>query len=208
VGTSLLALSLSAKGDDPVFYALTLGLAGTWAAAALASGPVPAGAVFTRPGFRSIAEPVLSGLGTFALSYGAARLSRRSPLLNRAISSVLGYVDTGPTSLVVLTACVNGIAEELFFHGAVWDEAGPQWPVGKTAVVYTASTAATRNPALVIAAAATSLVFGQQRRQSGGVVAPALSHVLWSVLMLTVLPPVFRDQRAGQPRLSFRRGKR
>ena len=197
-GTGLLAVSLSADGDDPLFYALTLGLAGTWAAGALASGPVPAGTVLTWPGWRSVAEPVLTGVGTFGLCYAAARLSRRSPLLNRAISSVLSYVDTGPASLVLLTACVNGAAEELFFHGALWDELGPRLQASKTALVYTAATAATGNPALVIAAAVTSLIFGQQRRRSGGVVAPALAHVLWSALMLTVLPPMFRDSPASQ----------
>lgn len=195
VGTGLVALSLSAEGDNPLFYVLALGLAGTWAAGALASGPVPPGAVLTRSGARSVAEPVLTGIGTFGLFYAAARLARRSPLLDRAISSVLRYVDTGPASVVLLTACVNGAAEELFFHGALWDEAGSRRPVGKTALVYTACTAATRNPALVIGAAATSLIFGRLRRRSGGVAAPALAHVTWSVLMLTVLPPVFRAPR-------------
>lgn len=195
VGTALVALSLSTEGDNPLFYSFALGLAGTWAAGALASGPVPAGAVFTRPVGRSVAEPVLAGIGTFGLFYAAARLARRSPLLDRAISSVLRYADTGPTSLVVLTACVNGVAEELFFHGAMWDEAGKRYQVGKTALVYTASTAATRNPALVVGAAATSLIFGQLRQRSGGVAAPALAHVTWSALMLTVLPPVFRAPR-------------
>jgi uncharacterized protein YbjT (DUF2867 family)/membrane protease YdiL (CAAX protease family) len=191
--TGLLFLSLSAEADDPLFYALTLGLAGAWTAGALASGPVPGGAVLTRPGWRTLADPVLTGAGTFGLFYSAARLARRSPLLNRAISSVLGYVDTGPTGLVLLTACLNGAAEELFFHGAMWDEAGPRRPASKTALVYTASTTVTRNPALVIGAAATSLIFGQLRRRSGGVAAPALAHMIWSALMLTVLPPMFRD---------------
>jgi uncharacterized protein YbjT (DUF2867 family)/membrane protease YdiL (CAAX protease family) len=199
-GTGLLAASLSAEGDDPLFYALALGLAGTWAGGALASGPVPAGNVVTRPSLQSVAEPVLTGVATFGLFYAAARIAQRSPLLNRAISSVLGYVDTGPASLVLLTACVNGAAEELFFHGALWDETGPERPGGKTALVYTAATAATRNPALVIGGAVTSLIFGQQRRRSGGVVAPALAHATWSALMLTLLPPLFRDQPAkSQP---------
>jgi uncharacterized protein len=190
-GTALLGLSLAAEGDDPLFYALTAGLAGTWTAGALASGPVPAGAAFTRPGLRTLGEPILTGTGTFGLCYAAARLVQRNPVLNRAIRSVLGYLDTGSAPLILLTACLNGIAEEVFFHGAVWDAAGPGRPAATTAAVYTAVTLATRNPALVLSGAVTSLIFGTQRRRSGGVAAPAIAHVTWSVLMLTLLPPVF-----------------
>jgi uncharacterized protein len=195
VGTALLGLSLAAEGDDPLFYALTLGLAGTWTAGALASGPIPAGAAFTRPCLRSLAEPVLTGAGTFGLFYAVARVARRNPTLNRAISSVLGYMDAGPAGLVLLTACLNGVAEELFFHGALWDAAGPKRQATATTAVYTASTLATMNPALVLGGAATSLVFGTQRRRSGGVAAPAIAHVVWSVLMLTLLPPMFAPER-------------
>ena len=196
-GTSLLGLSLAAEGDDPLFFALTLGLASTWAGGALASGPLPAGAAFTRPDLRSLAEPVLTGVGTFGLFYAAARVARRNPTLNRAISSVLGYMDTGPSGLVLLTAGLNAVAEELFFHGALWDAAGPDHPAVTTAAVYTAATVSTRNPALVLGGAVTSLIFGTQRRRSGGVAAPAIAHVVWSVLMLTLLPPLFASERSG-----------
>ncbi len=193
-GTGLLGLSLAAEGDDPLFFALTLGLAGTWAGGALASGPLPAGAAFTSPGLRSLAEPVLTGAGTFGLFYAAARVARRNPTLNRAISSVLGYMDTGPSGLVLLTACLNAVAEELYFHGALWDAAGPDHPAATTAAVYTAATVSTRNPALVLGGAVTSLIFGAQRRRSGGVAAPAIAHVVWSLLMLTLLPPLFTSE--------------
>ena len=139
----------------------------------------------------SLAEPALVGAGTFGLCYAAARLARRNPVLCRAIRGVLRYMDTGPAGLVVLTACLNAVAEEMFFHGALWDAAGPQHPAVTTTAVYTAVTAATRNPALILSAAVTSVIFGTQRRRSGGVAAPAIAHVVWSVLMLTLLPPMF-----------------
>jgi hypothetical protein len=41
----------------------------------------------------------------------------------------------------------------------------------------------------VLAGTATSLLFGLQRRTTGGVLAPALSHLTWSLLMLRYLPP-------------------
>jgi uncharacterized protein len=194
VGTGLLALSLATEGDDPRFFALTLGLAGTWAAGTLASGPVPVGAAFTQPGLRSLAEPALTGVGAFGLFYAAAMVARRNPALHRAISSVLGYMDTGAAGLILLTASLNAVAEELFFHGALWDAAGPDHPATATAAVYTAATLATRNPALVLSGAVTSLIFGAQRRRSGGVAAPAIAHVVWSLLTLTLLPPLFAPE--------------
>jgi uncharacterized protein len=194
-GTGLLGLSLSAEGDDPLFYALTLSLAGTWAAGALGSGPVPAGAAITRPGLRSLGEPVLTGAGTFGLFYAAARIARRNPRLNRAIRSVLGYMDEGSPALVLLTASLNAVTEEAFFHGAVWDSVGPDHQGAVTAALYTASTLATRNPALIAGGAVTSLIFGTQRRRSGGVAAPAIAHVTWSILMLTLLPRLFPPDR-------------
>ena len=39
----------------------------------------------------------------------------------------------------------------------------------------------------------TSVIFGWQRAATGGVLAPAVTHLTWSVLMLRYLPPLFRD---------------
>ena len=142
--------------------------------------------------------PVLTGAGAFGLFYGAARLARHIPPLNRAIGSVLDYADDGSTALVLLTACANGVAEELFFRGALWSVVEESHPVVKTTLAYAATTAATRNPALVLAGTATSVLFGLQRRTSGGILAPALTHLTWSLLMLRYLPPLF--QTPGRPR--------
>ena len=37
-------------------------------------------------------------------------------------------------------------------------------------------------------------LFGVQRRVTGGIQAPVLTHVTWSVLMLRYLPPLFADR--------------
>jgi uncharacterized protein len=199
-GTALLRLSLSTKPGSPQFYILTMGLAGTWAAGALSSGPVP----LRRPGGRGnallVVMPVLTGAAAFGLFYGAARLARHVPPLNRAIGTVLGYADRGSMPLVLLTASANAVAEELFFHGALWPARQQSRPIAATTLAYAAATAATRNPALVLAGTVTSVVFGLQRRATGGVLAPALSHLTWSLLMLTCLPPLFRtSDRPGSP---------
>ena len=55
------------------------------------------------------------------------------------------------------------------------------------ATVYGLATTATRNPALVLASLFMGMLFGLQRRASGGIQAPMLTHLTWSALMLRFL---------------------
>jgi len=194
-GAGLLGISLSTKPGSPQFYILTMGLAGTWAAGALSSGPLPLGSTQDPGNAHPVVLPVLTGAGAFGLFYGAARLARHIPPLNRAIGSVLRYADDGSTPLILATASANAVAEELFFRGALWSLVQDSHPLAKTTLAYAATTAATRNPALVLAGTATSVLFGLQRRTSGGILAPALTHLTWSLLMLRYLPPLFQTPR-------------
>ena len=200
---ALLRSSFAARAGSARFYLLTISLAGTWAGGAVAAAPAPwrggswrgdpAGAARSL-----IVVPVVTGGVTFAAFYAAARLARRHRALRRAIASVLRYADAGSTPLVVLIASGSGVAEELYFRGALWS--GPR-PLTTTTLAYAASTAVTGNPALVLAGLVTSVIFGWQRAVSGGVLAPALTHVTWSVLMLRYLPRLFRDAAGelGEP---------
>ena len=172
-----------------------MGLAGTWAAGALGAGPLPLGTTQGPGNTHPVVMPVVTGAGAFGLFYGAARLARHIPPLNRAIGSVLHYADDGSTPLVLLTACANAVAEELFFRGALWSVVEESHPAVKTTLAYAATTGATRNPALVLAGTATSVLFGLQRRTSGGILAPTLTHLTWSLLMLRYLPPLFPTPR-------------
>ena len=191
---ALLRSSFTARAGSAHFYGLTACLAGTWAVGAIAAGPLPWRGDGCRDRYGNAARalvivPVVSGGAAFAVFYGAARAARRSRTLRRAIASVLRYADAGSTPLVVLIAAGSGIAEEMFFRGALWS--GPH-PLRTTTLAYVASTAATGNPALVLAGLVTSVIFGRQRAATGGVLAPALTHVTWSLLMLRYLPPLFR----------------
>jgi uncharacterized protein len=202
-GAGLLGTSLSTKAGSPQFYLLTMGVAGTWAAGALSSEPIPLDMTQGWDGARCrvMAKSVLTGAGAFGIFYGAARLARHIPPLNRAIGGVLHYVDDGSTRLVLLTACAAAVAEELFFRGALWSLVQDSHPVAKTTLAYAATTATTRNPALMLAGAATSVLFGLQRRESGGILAPALTHLTWSLLMLCYLPPLFPQPQQAETRM-------
>ena len=142
--------------------------------------------------------PVLTGAAAFGLFDGTAQLARHIPPLNRAIGSVLRYADNGSTPLILAAASANAAAEELFFRGALWTLVQDSHPLAKTTLAYAATTAATRNPALMLAGTATSVLFGLQRRTSGGILAPALTHLTWSLLMLRYLPPLFQTPRPAE----------
>jgi uncharacterized protein len=193
-GAGLLGVSLSSPPGSRRFYLLTMGLAGTWALGAVGSGCLPVGRdlIQRRELCHALAVPVLTGVGAFGLFYGTARMARHIPVLDRAISKVLRYEHDGSTPIVLLTASANALAEELFFRGALWALVEDSHPVTATTLAYAVATATTRNPALVLAGAATSVLFGLQRHTTGGILAPALSHLTWSLLILRYLPPLFR----------------
>jgi len=200
-GAGLLGVSLSTKPDSPQFYALTLGVAGTWFAGGVASGPLHLGWIRYRDESlrRPLLTPVVTGVGAFGLFYGCALVARHIPVLDRAISSVLRYATEGSDRLVLLTTLANGAAEEVFFRGALYAAVGVRNPVPWSTAVYMLATVATRNPALVLASGVMGALFGLQRRASGGIGAPMLTHLTWSTLMLRYLPPLFADPAQPRP---------
>ena len=195
-GAGLLGASLSTTPGSPSFYGLTMTVAGTWVTGGLASGPLHLGWMFTpdRQLRRPVVTPVITGVGAFGVFYGAALVARRVPVLDRAITKVLRYAHQGSTPLVATTTLANGVAEEVFFRGALYAAIGADRPVLASTAVYGLATAATRNPALVLASVVMGAIFGMQRRLTGGIQAPILTHVTWSALMLRFLPPLFADR--------------
>jgi uncharacterized protein len=195
-GAGLLGVSLSTTPGSPRFYGLTAAVAGTWLAGGLASGPLHLGWMFTpgRSLRRPVVTPVLVGVGAFGAFYGAALVARQVPVLDRAITKVLRYAHHGSAPLVAATTLANGVAEEVFFRGALYAAIGVDRPVLTSTAVYGLATTATRNPALVLASLAMGAIFGTQRRITGGIQAPIITHVTWSALMLRYLPPLFADR--------------
>ena len=142
-----------------------------------------------------MAVPVLTGAAAFGAFFGAALVARRVPVLNEALVSVLNYAERGSDTLVLATTLANGIAEEVFFRGSLFTALGSPHPVAASTGAYMLTTCATRNPALVVAAGVMGTVFAVQRRATGGLLAPILTHVTWSTLMVRFLPALFRRGR-------------
>ena len=199
LGATLLGSSMSAEPDSRRFYALTLGAAGAWTLGGLVSGPLHLGWIEGRDRRlrRPLVTPVATGVGAFAFFYGCALVVRGVPFLDRAISSVLAFADQGRLPLVLLTTYANGIGEEVFFRGAFYAALPHDQALVTSTGVYVLATVTTRNPSLVIAATVMGALFGLQRRASGGLQAPLLTHLTWSTLMLRYLPPLFRRGPAG-----------
>lgn len=194
LGAGLLGASLSTKPGSRQFYGATLGVASVWTLGGLLSGPLHLGWIQSRDEAvrRPVAVPVLTGVGAFGFFYGCAVVARHIPALDRAIGRAVVFAEEGDEGLVLLTTLANGLGEEVFFRGALYAALGDRAPVAASTAVYALATATTRNPALVLAAGVMGTLFGLQRRASGGLQAPVLTHLTWSALMVHFLPPLFR----------------
>jgi uncharacterized protein len=195
VGATLLGLSFSVRQGGPAFYPLTFGLAATWTLGSLLSGPLYLGHIL-RGGTlrRPIITPIVAGLLLAALFVVGAFVIRTIPALASLTEDVLGYARLGNLWIILVITLVNGIAEELFFRGSLFAAIGTWHPVLISTALYALATVAGGNPVLVFAAALLGTVVGLERRASGGILAPILTHITWSLSMLLVLPPIFAGE--------------
>jgi len=192
LGATLLGVSLAVEPADPLFYPLTLGLAALWVAGGFASGPLHLGWEVSRQrSRRPFLLPVLLGLAAGGVFVVGALLVRDIDPVHRLVNSVLAHAKFGSTTVVLLITLLNGVAEEVFFRGALFAAIGRKRPVLISTIVYTVATLATGNFMLVFAALALGLVLGLERRATGGILAPMLTHVTWSIVMFFALPPLF-----------------
>ena len=192
VGATLLGLSFSTEPGDPRFYLLTLGLAATWVLGSIASGPLHLGHILFRgTRRRPVITPIVVGLMLAGIFIVGALIVRLIPPLAGYAEDVLGYARAGNLAVVAVITLVNGIAEEMFFRGALFAAIGVKHPVLISTVLYALATVAGGNPILVLAAAILGAVVGLQRRAGGGILAPILTHITWSMAMLFLLPPIF-----------------
>jgi membrane protease YdiL (CAAX protease family) len=202
IGTGLLGASLSTQPGSGRFYTLTFSTAATWVVGSLLSGPLHRGWIENRARQlnRPVVVPFATGVAAFGVFCVGALLVRRIPLLDRAVSGALVFAERGRGPWVLLTTCANGIGEEVFFRGAMYAALPGTDPVLSSTAVYTLTTTATRNPALVLAAGVMGTLFGYQRRATQGLQAPLLTHLTWSTLMVTLLPRISRWAEARSRR--------
>lgn len=193
IGVAGLAWGLRTDPGSGAFYISTLALGIVWFVGGLLSGPVPLGWE-THDGQRRrpVLNAIIAGAALAAVFVVGALLVRHIPALSNRVESVLDYASEGSWPIVLLLTVANGIAEEVFFRGAVQPALSERTRLPASVLIYAAITMATGNLMLVFAAVLLGVVVSLQRRATGGVLAPALTHVTWSVLMFVALPLVFR----------------
>lgn len=194
VGAVMLAISLRIEPGSGWFYPATFAMALVWTIGAFASGPLHLGRIGAWQDRETLVRPILAplllGLGLAGVFVAGGLVVREIPVLDRQVRSVLEFADQGSIPLLVLVTLVNGVAEELFFRGAAY-AAVPKSPVVWTSLAYVVATLATGNVMLAFAAILLGVVVGLERRATGGILAPILTHCSWSLAMLFALPLLF-----------------
>lgn len=193
IGGALLGYSLTLEPGNSMFYWLTLMLAGVWALGALASGPLHLGCIrFRGRNQRPVITGTVIGLLLGAVFIVGGLIAREIPPVRDYITRVLEYADYGPLGLVVFITVINGLAEEMFFRGALYTALGTMRPILISTVFYVIATAVTTgNPMLGFAAIILGTICAFERRVTGGVLAPMFTHFFWGLVMVLALPPLF-----------------
>ncbi len=191
VGGIVLGLSLRLDPGSTGFYVGSLTLSAVWAVGAFASGPLHLGRIARHGDYvRPVVAPFLIGLGLAGVFVVGGLVVRQIPFLAGQVGDVVAFADQGSVPILVLITAITGAAEELFFRGAAY-AATTRHPVSLTAILYAVATYATGNVMLTFAAVLLGIVVGLERRASGGIQAPIITHLTWSLTMLFALPLVF-----------------
>jgi uncharacterized protein len=192
LGAVVLGFSFNKPPGSASFYWLTLLLAAVWFVGAFLARPIHLGRIRWRGRNQ---RPVITGTGVGLLLGGVfvvgGLIVREVGPVADLIRQVLEYEHRGTLWLVLAITLVNGAAEECFFRGAVYSALRRHHPVLISTILYVAVTAASGNPMLSFAAIILGAVCALERRATGGVLAPLLTHLAWSLIMVLVLPPIF-----------------
>jgi uncharacterized protein len=192
LGATALGLALRRHPGESSFYRLTLALAAVWALGAFASGPLHLGGICWRGrNQRPVITGTVVGLVLGAVFVLGGLIAREIPAVSEPITRVLQLTDQGSWRLMMTIALVGGIAEELFYRGALYTALGRHQPALVSTIVYVAATLASGNPMLGFAAIILGTVCAWERRATGGVLAPILTHFVWTLVVLLALPPLF-----------------
>ncbi|WP_022909264.1 CPBP family intramembrane glutamic endopeptidase [Aestuariimicrobium kwangyangense] len=191
VGAVALGLALDIAPGDVSFYPAALGVAALWMVGAVASGPLHLGRGRTRSGggSRGVLQGFLLGLGLLVVFLLGAVVVGRIPVLRRPVDDLLAHAAHGSLPIVAAITFVNGVAEELFFRGAVYSSSPRRWAIPVSTLCYAASTLWSGVPLLTFGALCLGLLTSAQRRVTGGVAGPIAAHLTWSLGMLLLLGP-------------------
>jgi len=160
---------------------LALVLTAVFVGGSVLSGGMPRAA--TRRRKHPVVGPVLTGVLLFAVVAVLGEVSRLVPPVRDVVEATYERADLG--FLVLALTCLAGAAEEVFYRGALFERL--PFPVVTATLAHVAATLPAWNVALTAAAALLGVVCGLSRRVRGGWFAPAVTHVTWTLLVVTLL---------------------
>ncbi|MCC6495345.1 MAG: CPBP family intramembrane metalloprotease [Propionibacteriaceae bacterium] len=193
VGSFMMAWTIRIPPGNPAIYAAILALATTWIVGALLSGKIYLGASHTRRGTqdgRALLQSLVIGLLLTGVFLAGGVVVANVPFLRDPLNVLVAHAQLGNMPVIFGLVAFNAVAEELFFRGGLYAAAGEQHQVLITTLVYALSAVPTGIPLLVFATAVLGTVVGLQRRVTGGVLGPIITHLVWLAGMLFVLPNI------------------
>ena len=186
-GAVLLATTIRADRSTIQFMVAGLALAAVWFTGfAVARGRRPPS--MTRRPAVNAGLGFAIGVALFTTFVVVAWIARRLNFLDEPIDDILQQADAYARVWVLALTAVNAVAEELFFRGTMMDVFTNRSAVIATTAAYAVVTSAGGNVALVLAAVVMGAVFAVERRWTRSLVTPIVTHVTWSVLVITAFP--------------------
>lgn len=128
------------------------------------------------------------GLSLLVLFLAGAVVVSRIPVLSTPVQQLLDHARRGSLPLVAVLTAFNGLGEEYFFRGALFQALPKRHRVLFSTLVYGVVTVFSGVPLLVLAALMLGALTALQRRATGGYLAPMVTHLTWSLGMLFLLP--------------------
>jgi len=173
------------------FYAGIAGVAVVWRGLADGVPPFwPPGAPRTPPDWLQVASGIGLGLLAVVLSRLWTRWAPGGPALKDALAAAVGPLSQGQ---VWLLAGASGIAEELFFRGALQPRVGLVWASLLFGAAHFVPRRGLRGWSAY--AALMGIALGVLFEQQGSVVSPILAHVLVNAVNLRWLAHRQRELR-------------
>ena len=191
IASFLMAWTLRITPGDPAIYAITLALGATWVVGALLSGKLHLGSANARTAdkdSRAVLQSLLLGLLLVGLFLAGAVVIAAIPALRDPLLALLDHASVGVLPVFIGLLVLNAVAAELFFRGGLYAATGGPHAVLITTFVFALTTVSTGIPTLAVGAAVLGAVVGLQRRVTGGVLAPIVTHVTWLTGMVLLLP--------------------
>ena len=192
IGATVLGFSMRRQPGESSFYWLTLALAAVWFVGGLTSGPLHLGGICWRGrNQRPVISDTTIGLALGGVFVLGGLIARGIPAVAGSVTRVLAFAHHGSLWAIVAITLINGMAEEVFFRGALYSALGRHRPAVISTILYTAAIMASGNAVLGFAAIILGTACALERRASGGVLAPMLTHLVWGLIMVLALPPLF-----------------